>query len=205
MSAQISIDPGRFSQFGEAIGSTFCLVTNPELVDAITVNQTAPYERFITVPMGSGDRFEDLLEKSIPEPAPILVVSPNRFFESPDPELVGQRKIMGMACNSTPTSLEEIRHFLGVMERTSASEQAAFCDTFFEIAEESEKLVYVDPVHGTRAELDHLRDGLVWNQQAGPLEWGDQQLVPSGGPDQLDHLPARSACCRWRSASSTRR
>lgn len=180
MSAEISIDPGRFSQFGEATGSAFCLVTNPELIDRIEVVETASYSRYLTIPLGAGDRFEDLLEKSIPEPAHILVVSPHRFFESPDPELVGQRKIMGMACNSTPTTLDEIRHFLGIMERTSAAEQEAFCDTFFEIAEESENLVYVDQRHGTRAVLDHLRDGLVWNQQAGPLDWGDQQIVPSG-------------------------
>ncbi|MFE9255363.1 hypothetical protein [Streptomyces sp. NPDC006879] len=180
MSASISIDPGRFSQFGEAIGSTFCLVTNPELVDEIEVVKTASYERFLTIPMGEGDRFEDLLDKSIPEPSHVLVISPHRFFESPDPALVGQRKIMGMACNSTPTTMDDIRHFLGVMERTSAAEQEAFCETFFEIAEESEHLVYADLKHGTRAVLDHLQDGLVWNQQAGPLDWGDQQIVPSG-------------------------
>ncbi|MFF1558262.1 hypothetical protein [Streptomyces sp. NPDC058279] len=177
---RISIDPGRFSQFGEATGSTFCLVTNPELVDRFEIVESAAYKNYLTIPMGQGDRFEDLLEKRIPEPAHILVVSPHRFFASPDPELVGQRKIMGMACNSTPTTLDEIRHFLGVMERTSSVDQAAFCDTFFELAEEAEHLVYADPVHGTRAVLDHLRDGLVWNQQAGPLDWGDQQIVPSG-------------------------
>ncbi|RSO41791.1 hypothetical protein DMH15_12725 [Streptomyces sp. WAC 06725] len=180
VSAQITIDPGRFSQFGEATGSSFCLVTNSELVDRFDIARTAPYREFLTITMDRGDDFTEILGKKIPEPAHVLVISPYRFFESPDPDLVGQRKIMGMACNSTPTGLDEIRHFLGVMERTSAADQAAFCDTFFELAEDSEHLVYVDPAHGTRATLDHLRDGLVWNQQAGPLDWGDQQIVPSG-------------------------
>lgn len=180
MSPRVSIDPGKLSQFGAATGSTFCLVTNPELIDAIDVVESAPYERYLTVPFTAGDRFEDLLEKSIPEPAHILVVSPHRFVESPDPDLVGRRKIMGMACNSTPTTLTEIRHFLKAMERTSADEQAAFSDTFFEIAEEADHLEYVDLRHGTRAVLDHLREDLVWNQQAGPLDWGDQQIVPAG-------------------------
>nr|WP_184345817.1 hypothetical protein [Streptomyces olivoverticillatus] len=180
MAARITVDPGKLSQFGQAAGSTFCLVTNPELTDALEVAETAAYDRFLTLTISAGERFEDLLEKSIPEPAHILVISPYRFFESPDPSLVGRRKIMGMACNSTPTTLTEIRHFLGVMERTSAAEQGAFSDTFFEIAEEAGHLEYVDPRHGTRAVMDHLRDGLVWNQQAGPLDWGDQQIVPAG-------------------------
>lgn len=180
MAERISIDPGKFSQFGEATGSTFCLVTNPELQDDLEIVQSGSYDNYLTVPLSQGDHFEELLEKKIPEPAHLLVISPNRFFESPDPSLVGRRKIMGMACNSTPTSLADIRHFIGVMERTSASDQAAFSDTFFELAEEADHLEYVDVEHGTRAVMDHLRDDLVWNQQAGPLEWGDQQIVPAG-------------------------
>ncbi|MYS19384.1 hypothetical protein GA0115240_107718 [Streptomyces sp. DvalAA-14] len=177
----VQIDPGKLSQLGEAVGSTFCLVTNPQLIDEFTVVRDAPYDNYLTIPFSEGDRFEDLLEKVIPEPAHILVVSPYRFFQSPDPELLGgRRKLMAMACNSTPTTMKEIRHFLGVMEATSASEQGAFSDTFFELAEEAEHLQYVDRVHGTRAVLQHLSDGLVWNQQAGPLEWGDQQIVPAG-------------------------
>lgn len=87
---------------------------------------------------------------------------------------------MAMACNSTPTSFDVIRHFITVMERTSASEQAEFSDRFFELAESTDYLEYVDERHGTRATLDHLDESLVWNQQAGPLEWGEQQIVPSG-------------------------
>jgi hypothetical protein len=87
---------------------------------------------------------------------------------------------MALACNSTPTTLEDIRHFVDVTERTSAAEQDAFCERFFELAESTDHLVYVDERHGTRATLDHMRDDLVWNQQAGSLDWGDQQLVPAG-------------------------
>jgi hypothetical protein len=177
----VRIDPGKLSQLGEAVGSTFCLVTNPQLVEEFTVVRDAPYDDFMTVTLSEGDRFEDLLEKVIPEPAHILVISPHQFFQSPDPELLGgRRKLMAMACNSTPTTIREIRHFLGVMERTSASDQSAFSDTFFELAEEATHLEYVDRRHGTRAVLEHLSDGLVWNQQAGPLDWGEQQIVPSG-------------------------
>jgi hypothetical protein len=177
----VRIDPGRLSQLGEAVGSTFCLVTNPQLVDEFTVVRDAPYDKYMTVSLAEGDRFEDLLEKVIPEPAHILVISPSQFFQSPDPDLLGgRRKLLAMACNSTPTTITEIRHFLGVMERTSAADQEAFSDTFFELAEEAKSLQYVDITYGTRAVLKHLSDGLVWNQQAGPVDWGDQQIVPAG-------------------------
>src|SRR5207248_1119430 len=89
-------------------------------------------------------------------------------------------KLMAMACNSTPTDLKIIEHFLDITERTSPADQAAFADTFFELLEESEELRYVDAKRGTVATLQHLSDGLVWNQQAGPLDWGEQQIVPSG-------------------------
>ena len=181
MSQTIRIDPSRLSQFGPAAGSTFCLVTNPEIRETFELVQDAPYDGYLTLELGSTDSFEDLLKTSIPEPAHILVISPYRFFQSPDDDLLGgQRKLMAMACNSTPTSVETIRHFLGIMERSSAAGQGDFSESFFEKAEAADRLEYVDVRYGTRAVLDHLQDGLVWNQQAGPLEWGEQQIVPSG-------------------------
>ncbi|GAA3044069.1 hypothetical protein GCM10020000_24460 [Streptomyces olivoverticillatus] len=86
MAARITVDPGKLSQFGQAAGSTFCLVTNPELTDALEVAETAAYDRFLTLTISAGERFEDLLEKSIPElspysrdiPVPVLRVPPTR-------------------------------------------------------------------------------------------------------------------------------
>ncbi|HUY50995.1 MAG TPA: hypothetical protein VMV92_35700 [Streptosporangiaceae bacterium] len=138
------------------------------------------YSAYQTIIMLPGERFEKLLAEKIPEPAHVLAICPGIFFESPPSELLGRRKLMAMACNSTPASVEVIRHFLEIMERTSPQEQAAFSDTFFELLEESEELVYVDAKRDARATLQHLNDDLVWNQQAGPLDWGEQQIVPSG-------------------------
>lgn len=177
----ITIDPARLRQFGDPADAVFCLVTNPELADKIDIAETGGYRAYITVPFQTGEKFEDVLPTRIPEPAHILAISPSAFFESPDSELLGsRRKLMGMACNSTPTSLEIVRHFLNIMERTSPQAQADFSDKFFELLENAGHLVYVDAKHGTRAVLDHLQPDLVWNQQAGPLEWGEQQIVPSG-------------------------
>lgn len=181
MSAAIVVDPARLRQFGEPMGSTFCLITNPEFADTIHVERSGGYRDYQTIIFKPGERFEDVLPERVPEPAHVLAISPNAFFESPSPQLLGpRRKLMGMACNSTPTSLETISHFLTIMQRTSPDDQARFSDSFFDKLEEAEFLSYVDERRGTKATLRHLQDGLVWNQQAGPLEWGEQQIVPSG-------------------------
>jgi len=181
MPTRIIIDPARLRQFGEPEDSVFCLVTNPELQDEITVVKNGRYRDYLTIPFREGERFEDVLPERVPEPAHVLAISPLSFFESPPPELLGpKRKLMGMACNSTPTPLSAIKHFVDIMERTSPEEQGRFSDRFFELLESTEQLVYVDEKHGTRAVLQHLEPDLVWNQQAGPIEWGEQQIVPAG-------------------------
>ncbi|MFJ9406960.1 hypothetical protein [Streptomyces sp. NPDC101393] len=186
----IKINPARFSQFGSAEGSIFCLITNRELEGELEIVKEAPYAEYRTIILGPGDDFEAMLaEGVIPQRSHSLAISPYRFFESPSEEVLGsERKLMGMACNSTPTDLGTIRHFIDVIERTSAQEQGEFSDRFFELAESTDHLVYVDERHGTRAVLDHLADGLVWNQQAGPLDWGEQQIVPSG---EISVLPTQ--------------
>jgi hypothetical protein len=181
MIAHVTVDPARLLQFGDPQGSVFCLVTNHGLEDSITVVRDGRYEDYVTALLEPGEHFEDILEKRIPAPAHILAISPNAFFESPSPEALGpSRKLMGMACNSTPTSLDVIRHFMGAIEKTSPAEQDRFSDTFFELLEAAEYLVYVDEKRGTRATLQHLDEHLVWNQQAGSVDWGEQQIMPSG-------------------------
>ncbi len=189
MSEKIIVDPARLRQFGEPMGSVFCLITNPEFMEEITLIESGDYRDYIRIPFKTGERFEDVLPERVPEQAHILAISPEAFFESPMPEQLGpRRKLMGMACNSTPTSLDTIKHFLKVMERTSPADQGVFSDTFFDKLERADHLVYVDERHGTRAELQHLQPDLVWNQQAGPLEWGEQQIVPSG---EISVLPTQ--------------
>ncbi|MET7878942.1 hypothetical protein ABZS52_18670 [Micromonospora profundi] len=180
MTKPVIVDPDKLRQFGSAEGAVFCLVTNPEFKDDIVIAKSGRYDDYLTVPLHRGERFEDILSR-IPEPSHIFGVSPAAFFESPSDEVLGpRRKVLAMACNSTPTTLDEIRHFLDVMERTSPEEQDGFSDTFFELLEESDHLVYVDAKRNTTATLQHLDETLVWNQQAGAIGWGEQQIVPAG-------------------------
>lgn len=129
MSEQITIHPSRLSAFGSAEDSAFCLITNPEIADQIVIVRDAPCEDFLTVLLGAGDEFDEVLTKRVPENAHVVVISPIHFFIPPEPQVLGpHRKLMALACNSTPTTLEDIRHFVDVTERTSAAGQDAFCD-----------------------------------------------------------------------------
>ena len=87
---------------------------------------------------------------------------------------------MAMACNSTPTPMEVVEHFLRVIERTDPKEQQAFADRFFERVEAADHLEMVDEACGTRAVFEHFSQDYEWNQQAGPIDWGTQQIAPSG-------------------------
>jgi len=176
----VTVDPDKLRQFGEPEDATFCLVTNPEYKDSLVIHRSGRYRDYQTILLHPGERFSDILSR-IPESAHIFGVSPSVFFESPSDEILGpRRKVLAMACNSTPTTLPLIAHFLDVMERTSPVDQDHFSDTFFELLEGSEEMTYADEKRGTRAVLKHLEPNLVWNQQAGALGWGEQQIVPAG-------------------------
>jgi hypothetical protein len=169
-----------------ADGCTFCLVTNALMLDQFEIEPAGGYSRSIVVPFDDGDSFEDLLDRVIPEPAHVLIVSPDAFFTSPAPERIGRRKLAVMACNSTPTSVDAIAHFLEIIERTDPEDQRRVADHFFGVAESSQRLTFVNDGDGVAAVFHHAGGSYAWNQQAGPLEWGEQQIAPAG---ELSVLP----------------
>jgi hypothetical protein len=188
MSDKIVIRPDRYRQFGAPEGAVFCFVTNSELIDRFALERTGGYAGYKVIPYDVEGTFHKLLAETIPEPAHVLVASPQVFFRSPDPDHLGsRRKLIAMACNSTPTSLEAIAHFLDVMERTDPDAQQDFAERFFEQGERTKHMQIIDDVHGTRAIFEHLNDDYEWNQQAGPIDWGEQQIAPMG---ELSVLPA---------------
>lgn len=178
----ILIRPSRFRQFGSAEGSTFCFVTNPDIVDCFEIKpEESRYSDYLTLTVEREGQIAELLANKIPERSHILVCSPNTFFRSPTDEMLGQnRKLIAMACNSTITPLDAIRHFIRQIERTDPNAQLEFAERFFDMGQSTQHYEFVDEVYGTRAIFNHLNENYMWHQQAGPLEWGEQQIAPAG-------------------------
>ncbi|MEN2990100.1 hypothetical protein WG926_17405 [Tistrella sp. BH-R2-4] len=177
---RIVIDPTRMRQFGAPDGAVFVLVTNEEMAPCFDVRTGPGYAGAETVLFRAGDRFIDMLPH-LPERAHILVASPRAFFQSPPSGTVGDgRKLIAMACNSTPTDIETLRHFVAMVEATDPDAQQIMVDRLFHHGERTPWLDFHDARHGTHARFNHLSEAYRWNEQAGILGWGEQQLAPSG-------------------------
>ncbi|HVF06715.1 MAG TPA: hypothetical protein VNA20_17900 [Frankiaceae bacterium] len=175
------IDASRLTSFGDAGESVFCLITSPELTDRFAVTPGPRYGTAQVIPFAGTADFAEFLATSVPQRADLLVVLPNVYFRSPTPaELGPHRKLAVMAVTSTPSSLESIAHFIRMGERTDPAAQERLADSIFSRGRRAERLVFVDEDYGTSAVFDHLAEELQWHEQGGYLDWGQQQLFPSG-------------------------
>lgn len=183
---QIAIRPHMYAQFGPSEGAAFCLVTNTELLDVLAVERTESYDNYMVLAYDKEGEFERLMDDRIPPSAHVLVVSPKCFFRSP--ELVGpRRKLIAMACNSTPTPLEAVDHFLKMLESTRPDLQQTLVDDFMARGSSVDHVTFVNQQASTRAVFNHMNEAYEWNVQAGTLGWGEQQIAPSG---EVSVLPA---------------
>ncbi|MBW4636537.1 MAG: hypothetical protein KME30_33090 [Iphinoe sp. HA4291-MV1] len=177
----ISIYPSLFRQLGESEGSTFYFVTNSHLVDVFKIEPDKNYKDFKIISYDPGDSFTKILKEQINQPAHILVITPDCLFESVHPDDLGQHcKLLIFACNSAPTSIEAVEHFLRCGEKTDPEEQEKIANQFFEQGEAADILKLIDEEYGTVVEFNHLSDNYGWHEQLGMLGWGEQQIFPSG-------------------------
>src|SRR6218665_3818807 len=109
----IIIDPARIRAFGKPVETHFIVVTNPSLRDDIIIKNSGSYIGYQTMLLESKIPFVELLANQIPNRAHILAISPDAFFQSPPQDSLGNhRKLLAMACNSTPADVDVINHFL---------------------------------------------------------------------------------------------
>jgi hypothetical protein len=134
----------------------------------------------------AGTDLAELLAAEVPDGAHVLVVCPDRFLASPGEDVLGDRQLAVLPAGSTPLTARQVRHFLAAAELTDVAGQAAAAARFFDAVERTEVLRIVDPGYGTEAVFRPAAADYAWNQQAGPLEPGEQQIVPAG---ELSVLP----------------
>lgn len=186
---KITVRPGRLRNFGDSQNSVFCVVTEPAYSGMFEIESDPKYSDALIVEYDGKVEFATVLQNQIPDNCHVLVILPSFYFKSPPPQALGPRRKLGvMACFSTPTSPEAIRHFLQMAEGTDPQEQDRRAQDFFTRGERADALRFVDRVHGTSAVFEHLPDNLSWHEQIGMLHWGEQQLLPSG---EISVLPVQ--------------
>lgn len=92
MTQPLSVRPHRFPMLGAAEGAQFCLVTHSHLLDLFVIDQSGDYSGYMKIAFDPDDDIDALLRR-LPEPAHVLVILPDRLFESPTPDKVGRRKL----------------------------------------------------------------------------------------------------------------
>ncbi|MBD2501578.1 hypothetical protein [Anabaena azotica] len=178
---KITIYPEYMRQFGKAQGSTFCLVTNSRLINQFILHKGNKYKNYKIISYDPEDNFTEIIRNQTPEMSHILVIAPDCYFRSPDPlELGNYRKLCVMPCNSTPTSVEAINHFLHSAKRINPYEHEKVAEQLFINFAEATQIKFIDEQYKTVCEFQHLNDYLQWHEQIGELNWGEQQLFPAG-------------------------
>ncbi|MCC9308317.1 hypothetical protein LN042_14670 [Kitasatospora sp. RB6PN24] len=175
----LELTTSAFGQFGDP-AETFCLITSADGSTPLHLLPDRGCARVIHRSLPAGTSLGELIAASVPPDAHVLAVCPGRFLDSPSAQQLGSRKLVILPAGSTPLTAEHIRSLLESAARTDIAQQAVVADEFFERIESSDRLAIVDDSAGTEAEFDHTVGDCVWNQQAGPLDPGDQQIFPSG-------------------------
>ncbi|MBB4891184.1 hypothetical protein FHS39_000184 [Streptomyces olivoverticillatus] len=175
----LEITASDFGQFGEPSG-TFCLVTDESGGKAIHCLPGRGYDRVLHLTLPDGQSLGELLDARVPADAHVLVACPGRFVTSPGPRELGGRKLSVLPAGSTPLTPGHVAYLLQTAARTDVARQEALAEEFFGHAEAYDRLLITDDEAGCEAEFDHTAGECVWNQQAGVLSPGEQQVFPSG-------------------------
>ncbi|MFF7633620.1 hypothetical protein ACFZB9_10780 [Kitasatospora sp. NPDC008050] len=169
-----------FGQFGEPV-ETFCLITAEGGGEHLDLRPGEGCSQVLHRTLAPGASLGELIAADTPPDAHVLAVCPGRFLDSPTQPQLGARTLAVLPAGSTPLTDEAVRYFLrSAATRTDIERQAATAEEFFDRVGASERLAITDDVTGSEAEFDHTLGDCVWNQQAGVLEPGDQQIFPAG-------------------------
>jgi hypothetical protein len=180
----ISLSPENIKNFGEPENAKFCLLTTPKIAPQFQLITEGRYSSYLVLPIV--ETLESTIEK-LEENVHVLVIAPEQFIQSVNPEKVGRRKIAVMATNSTPTSILAIKYFITAIEQTDPQLQQQTADYFFDNLVQSKRLTITNPQYQTKAHLE-LNPNYEWHEQLGKLCWGQQQIFPSG---EISVLPLK--------------
>lgn len=178
----LELEVSTFGQFGKPT-DTFCLITSEDIDIALSGGEKSGYTRTMRLTLPPDKRLGELLTERVPRDAHVVSACPGRFLESLEPDELGDRQLAVLPAGSTPLTAEHVRYYLRAAARSDTAAQEALAEEFFDKVSASDRLLITDENTGTEAEFHHSDDTVgecVWNQQAGVLEPGEQQLLPPG-------------------------
>jgi hypothetical protein len=178
----IQIEPDKLTPFGEDDVDTFFLVTNQSWVEKFSLHSTIKYKNHNIISYNDSRDFKSRLAKNIiPQHCHLLVILPNCLFQSIPEEIIGNRKILFMACKSGEIGAEGIKHFLKCGYATDPGELQAISDNIFNKGEASDRFIIKDKADASiEADFNHMEDYYDWHEQLGFVDWGGQQIFPAG-------------------------
>lgn len=168
-----------FGQFGDP-AEKFYLITSDQYGESFSLSPGDGCSRVLRLTLPPATSIGELIAAGTPEDAHVLAVCPGRFLTSPTEGELGARKLAVLPAGSTPLTDEHVGYFLRTAARTDAALQTRTAEDFFDLVGDSDRVTVVDDASGTEAEFDHTAGDVVWNQQAGVMEPGDQQIFPAG-------------------------
>ncbi|MEU9709832.1 MULTISPECIES: hypothetical protein [unclassified Streptomyces] len=168
-----------FGQFGDP-AEKFFLITSDQYGESFSLSPGDGCSRVLRLTLPPATSIGELIAAGTPEDAHVLAVCPGRFLTSPTEGELGARKLAVLPAGSTPLTDEHVGYFLRTAARTDAALQTRTAEDFFDLVGDSDRVTVVDDASGTEAEFDHTAGDVVWNQQAGVMEPGDQQIFPAG-------------------------
>jgi hypothetical protein len=175
----IDIDASRLSCFSDRDGANLVILTDRQTIHQIAIRNSAGYSSVDVRAVSADDLSQSNFWCTLPARCLLLAMVPSAYFRSPSPTLLGpDRQLAVMPCHSTPEDSASIAYFVRQAALSDALAQERFADRFYTQVAAATALQVLELGRDNVAVFRHR--GLQWNEQAGPLGWGQQQLFPSG-------------------------
>jgi len=183
MDQELTVRPAALRQFGTT-DRAFYLVTDADLVPRFSIADDGRASAAIVPAVGGAD--VSRIVRELPDESDVLIAAPGCFVDGSGLDDIGGRRVAVMPCGSTPVRPDQLRYFLGVLERTDPLAQEKRATEFFDAVGGGGTVRLLDDARDATCVFDALDDSYVWNQQAGELSPGEQQIAPAG---ELSVLP----------------
>lgn len=201
--AQFVVHPDRHREFGKA-SETFLLITQTDRFDDFALAPSTGYRHTAVATLEAGEPLDAALSaERCPESADIFVVCPDRFVVPPEPAVLGPgRRLVVMPCGSTPVTDAQVGYFLTAVESTDPVALEARADRLFG-ALGATPYVWLTASQESTSATFGISAGYEWNQQAGPVAPGGQQIAPAGEASAAPTAPYRFGTSRRLDLSGT--